>query len=75
MLLKDDIVALQQQGASLDLIRDDRAVSRGDDRQFNLITTTSPIQSPRRLCSERNPPTSNQDRPINPARYYGAVRQ
>jgi hypothetical protein len=37
---------------------DDRAVSRGDDRQFNLITTTSAIQSPRRLCSEGNPPTN-----------------
>ncbi len=71
MLLKDGIVALQQQGASLDLIRelvaicrrgckhsDDRVVSRGDDRQFNLITKTSPIQPPRRLCSEGNPPTN-----------------
>jgi hypothetical protein len=44
-------------------------VSREDDRQFNLITTISPIQSPRRSCSEGNPPTNcirfNKPRTLN----------
>jgi hypothetical protein len=72
MLLKDGIVALGQKGASLGLIREllvtvDVAVSSATIARFhsemtessNLITTTSAIQSPRRLCSERNPPTNS----------------
>ncbi len=82
MLLTDSIVALRQKGQSLGLIREllatvDAAVSNATIARFhaemtdsfNLITTTSPIQSPRRLCLEGNPRTNcirfNNPRTLN----------
>jgi hypothetical protein len=35
--------------------RNDRAVSRGDELQFNVSTTTSTIRSSTHSCSEHNP--------------------